>query len=323
MPVFIFLGWIIGLVVGTVAVAVAFLALGFPVPAFLGALSGVLGPFIALLPPWVAVALAMFFLVASTLIAYFAATASIAPLLPAATSLATITFPPPSGRFDTPGVVPVTIAATSGEFFGRGVLIGLSAATNTIVLSLVPLVGPVLAAWAFTVISLTTNIFVARTRFHQGFLGWSGWLFPLSHLATGVGLLLFIVNIPSAFTAFGLAAFAIDWTTGVIETRGGIAGITGFNGGFSLGNFNFLVGTAAAPAAITPGRFTSPSVSSHETGHTLNTAAMGGIVLWINAIDENIAPGRMNLAYGELTAEGHARNMPGAPRTDYSLRLWF
>jgi hypothetical protein len=50
---------------------------------------------------------------------------------------------------------------------------------------------------------------------------------------------------------------------------------------------------------------------------------MGGVVLWINAIDENIAPRRINLAYGELTAEGHSRNMPGAPRLDYSIRIWF
>jgi len=319
MPVLIFLGWIIGLVIGAVAVTVAFLALRFPVPAFLGALAGVLAPVIALLPPWAAVALAMFFLVASFWVAYLVATASIAPLLPAATGLATMPFPI-RRRLMTPGGVPVTIPATSGEFFARGVLIGLSAATNTVVLSLVPVIGPVLGAWAFTVISLATLIFVARNRVYQGFLGWSGWLFPLSYLATGVGLLLFIVNMPVAFAMLGLGAFGIDWSTGVIETTGGITRIgISVSNGFSLGNFNFLTGRAT----VTPQLFTSPSTSSHETGHTLNTAAMGGIVLWINAIDQNIAPGRGNLAYGELTAEGHAMNMPGTPGGEYSLRLWF
>jgi hypothetical protein len=49
---------------------------------------------------------------------------------------------------------------------------------------------------------------------------------------------------------------------------------------------------------------------------------MGGVVLWINAIDENIAPARRNLAYGELTAQGHSVNMPGTPQADFFLRLW-
>src|SRR5712671_3359211 len=164
MPLFILLGWTIGLVVGAVALAIMFLALGFAVPAFLGVLAGVLAPALALLAPWVAAALAMLFLIASFLIAYLIATASIAPLLPAATGLATITFPL-SSRLSTPGGVPVTIPPTSGEFFARGLLIGLSAATNSIVLSLVLPAGPVLSAWAFTVISLAAIVFVARNRF--------------------------------------------------------------------------------------------------------------------------------------------------------------
>lgn len=326
MPAFILLGWIIGLVLGAIAGVAAFLALGLGVPGPLGALGAVLAPVIALLPPWIAVALAAVFLVVCFLVAYLIATASIAPLLPVAAGVATITFPLAAPQ-PTPAGVPVTIPATSGEFFARGVMIGLSAATNAMVLGLMPVVGPVLAGWAFTVISLAAIIFVARNRVYQGFLGWSGWLFPLSYLATAVGLLLFIINIPFAFTAFGLGAFAIDWTTGVIETRGGITAVTGFAGGFSLGNFTFL--TSVGPpvggvaGAALPGRFTTPSISSHETGHSLNTAAMGGVVLWINAVDENTAPGRLNLAYGELTAEGHAMNMPGPPLVDFSIRLWF
>jgi hypothetical protein len=199
-------------------------------------------------------------------------------------------------------------------------LIGLTAVINALILSLVPLTGPFLAGWAFTVISLGAIIFVARNVAYQGFLGWSAWLLPLSYLATGVGLLLFGVNILFAFAMFGLAAFRIDWTTGVIETAGGLPTllipVTMFTGGFSLGNFTFL--TALPP----PGDFLVPSLSSHETGHTLNTAAFGGIVLWINAVDQNVTPRRLNLAYGELTAEGHASNL-GPPRNRYSLRLWF
>jgi hypothetical protein len=51
----------------------------------------------------------------------------------------------------------------------------------------------------------------------------------------------------------------------------------------------------------------------------------GGIVLWINAVDENVFPARWNLAYGELLAEGHSRAMPPPPpaTADFSIRIWF
>jgi hypothetical protein len=188
-------------------------------------------------------------------------------------------------------------------------------------LSMVPVAGPVLASWAFTVVSLAAIVFVARNRIYQGFLGWSAWLLPVSWLATGPGLILFIINIPFALVGFGLGAFRIDWTTGVIETHGGVSGIniTGVMGAavsFSLGNFTFI--SPAMPQLS----FTAADRNSHETGHTLNTAALGGVVLWINAIDETIFPRRFNLAYGELTAESHSNNF-GTIANDYSLRLWF
>jgi hypothetical protein len=316
---FIFLGWLVGLAVGTIGIVALLLAGGASVPAFLSGFASILATLLAALAPWLAFTLAVLFIVASFLIAYLGATASISVLLPGATGLPVVTFPLAS-PLSTPGGVAVTIPASPGEFFARGVLIGLSAAINTVLLLLIA--GTVLAVWAFFVISLAAIIFVARNRVYQGFLGWSGWLLPLSYLATGVGLLLFVVNFPFAFATFGVAAFALDWSTGVIETRGGVTGITGFNGGFSLGNFTFLTLTTAAGAGPAPARFMTPTVSSHETGHSLNTAAMGGVVLWINAVDENILPRRLNLAYGELTAEGHSRNMPGVARADYSIRLW-
>jgi hypothetical protein len=140
----------------------------------------------------------------------------------------------------------------------------------------------------------------------------------VSYFATAVGALLFVVNAPFAFAASGPTAFLVDFTTGVIETSGGIITLFYPSGGFSLGNFNFIT-----PAG-TGGGFLISSTSSHETGHTLNTAAFGGVVLWINAIDENILPRRMNLAYGELTAESHAQVMPTPPplRSQFFIRLW-
>jgi hypothetical protein len=53
---------------------------------------------------------------------------------------------------------------------------------------------------------------------------------------------------------------------------------------------------------------------------------MGGIVLWINAVDENLPPFRkLNMAYGELTAESHAQGLPVDPleaRTDFFVGIW-
>ena len=118
----------------------------------------------------------------------------------------------------------------------------------------------------------------------------------------------------------GIAPFsvALDFTTGVVESdEGFITRVSGFTGGFTQGNFTFLMRTAP------PAAFTTSSISTHEIGHSLNTAAMGGIVLWINAVDENVVPfRRMDLAYGELTAESHAQ-LFGATRVSFFVRLWF
>jgi len=197
----------------------------------------------------------------------------------------------------------------------------------------IPVGGWVLAAAAFVLNSLAIARPVAISPFYQGFLGWFAWLFPLAYIATLVGLALFILNLPFALAAavlFGSPFPArIDFTTGVIETHGGITGIPGAPGpatsptggpAFSLGNFTFLYPTAPLP---TPGDFRLASVSSHETGHTLNTAAMGGYVLWINAVDETVM---WNLAYGELLAEGHSAGFPlplvGPPEIGFFVRQW-
>jgi len=55
----------------------------------------------------------------------------------------------------------------------------------------------------------------------------------------------------------------------------------------------------------------------------ISTAVFGGLVLWINAIDENMPPLRkLNLAYGELTAESHSQAMTPPLRNDFFVRLW-
>jgi hypothetical protein len=160
-------------------------------------------------------------------------------------------------------------------------------------------------------------------RVFQGFLGWSAWLFPLAYLGTFPGLLLFLFNgIASRFApplpTLAPLTVALDFTTGVIESdEGFITRMSGFRGGFTQGNFTFLFRTAP------PAAFTASSISTHEIGHSLNTAAMGGIVLWINAVDENLVPfRRLDLAYGELMAESHAR-LFGTTRVRFFVNQWF
>ena len=302
---------------GTLLVLIA-LSVGIPAP-FAGLLGTLLG-IIAVWPTWLITIIAIVAFVGPYLLGYLLATAGIAPLLPVATAIPTLTFPV-AAPVPTPAGVGVVIGATALEFFGRGLMIGMTAAANAVLLSLVALAGPVLASWAFTIVSLSAVIFVARNRIYQGFLGWSAWLLPVSWLATGLGVVLFLINIPLTLITFGIAGFRIDWTTGVIESHGGVSainitGVPGARIAFCLGNFSFL-GPGFPQAS-----FTAANRSSHETGHTLNTAATGGVVLYINAIDETIFPRRLNLAYGELLAEGHADNF-GTLANDYALRWWF
>jgi hypothetical protein len=308
-----FLGWLIGVFVGLILVLAIFIALGIALPATVGFLAAVVAAVAAVvgtLTPQAAITMAVVILGFIYVWAYAFATASVAAFLPAVALPLTTPVPVPGG-------VPTPLPAAPGELFARGLMIGLTATFNAAILSLIPIVGPFIAVWAFVIISLAAVILVARNRVFQGFLGWSAWLFPMSYPATLVGLLLFIANFIPAFASLGINAFRTDWTTGVIETAGGMTGITGFVGGFSLGNFTFIT------PGVPQGPFTASSLNSHETGHSLNTAAMSGVVLWINAIDENVPPfRRLTIAYGELTAESHTRGIGGPPRARFLVRLW-
>lgn len=296
---FAIIGWLLGASLGLALGLSTLLSLGFAIPGVLGTIAGFLPAAVGTLPAWPAIAL----IVAIYLIGYIIATRSLAPSLPATPSLPT---------------TPTPLPALPGESFARGWLIGATASLNAAALVLIsPLTGALLAPWAFVLISLATIPAISLNRVYQGFLGWSAWLFPISYFATAVGFLLFVINFIPALAAGGIAAFRLDFTTGVIETSGGLSGITGFSGGFSLGNFNFITSIPIR------GPFMAPSLSSHETGHSLNTACMGGIVLWINAVDENLPPfRRLNLAYGELLAESHRMGMPGTVPSQFFVRIW-
>ncbi len=307
-----FLGWLVGVFVGFVMVIAIFIALALPIPPVVGFLAAVVAAVAAVVgtvTPTVALIIAAVLLGAFYLFAYRLATISVGVGLPAVTLPLAAQVPTPTGG-------PVGLPDFPGELFARGMMIGETAVLNAAALSLIPIVGPFLGGWAFIVGSLAAVILVARNRVFQGFLGWSAWLFPMSYIATIVGFLLFLASFAIGPFVGLPSTFRIDWTTGVIETTGGFCASTGFSGGFSLGNFTFIT----APAVS--GSFFRGSIPSHETGHSLNTAAMGGVVLWINAFDENPPIVRLNLAYGELTAESHAQSLPGAARNDFFVRLW-
>lgn len=222
---------------------------------------------------------------------------------------------PDATRSDV-GAVPDSL----GELLARGVMVLMTALLNVVLLAwLVPhsILATALGAYALTVNALAAIPSATRNQRYQTLLGWSAWMFPMSWIATAVGAVLFLANLP--FALAGAGAIRVDLRTGTIETAGGMTGITGFRGGFSLGNFSFVTNRDLR------GSFSAPSLSSHEAGHTLNTAAMGGVVLWINAIDENIRPfARGGRAYGELLAE--SRPVSLAPvaeqRRERFVRMW-
>ena len=72
-----------------------------------------------------------------------------------------------------------------------------------------------------------------------------------------------------------------------------------------------LAGTAPSTAS-----FIGANLSSHEVGHTVTVAALGGFFGICNAVDENIPPlARGVAAYGEVVPESHSfnRGFPALP----------
>lgn len=193
------------------------------------------------------------------------------------------------------------------ELFGRGVLIGMAGSVNFAVMSAIPFLWPV----AIPLFALTFLAFipaVAASRPFQVLQGAAGWVLPLNYLMIPLGTLLFLVNLPTG------GSIRVDAGTATIESRGGFIG--GFIAGtaFNVGNFTFL------PPTTPPPSFTvTPSVSIHETGHTLSDAAFGGFFYLIGAIDE-LAVRRGASAYSELLAESHLGGASGMGRP--FLPMW-
>jgi hypothetical protein len=163
-------------------------------------------------------------------------------------------------------------------------LIGLTAALNFGVGALLPMPGLVIGIFG-GITGLLAATSLSRTLALQGLLN---WIMPMPWLVKPLGVLLFVINLPSAVAAFGPAAVRFDVLTSTVETAGGItAFVPGTFGGFNLGEFTYLVPRppAAGPGVRTP--FGAPGLCAHETGRTITVAAFGGAHGWLNAIDEN------------------------------------
>jgi len=199
----------------------------------------------------------------------------------------------------------------------RGILIGMTAALNFATLSLlgawIPVVPVPLGTAVVIVCRLPAGDGRRRVPGRAGvaLLAHAHVLHRHGHRAPALP-----PQVPFALAAAAAVGapspVRFDVLTATIETKGGaLIGVTGFAGGFNPSNFTFV--TPAPPPSIRtpfngagPGGAITGGLSSHENGHTLNTAVFSGIVTWINAIDENVLPLKRNsLAYGELTAESH------------------
>jgi hypothetical protein len=204
-----------------------------------------------------------------------------------------------------------TADAVSGELM-PGILLGFNVALNATLL-----------AWIFAPVAAVVVVFmllalvpaVARNDVFQVFVGWSNFVLPMSWVVTGLGLAMSLVSAILWGVTAGRVDFLkihgmpVDWKTGTIFLRGGLAGNANLRSGspgYNMGNFAFLRGSETA----------DPRLIEHEAGHGLNLAAFGWLFHFIGAIDENVTGGHEN-AYSEKFAES---NVPAstAPR----LPLW-
>lgn len=195
----------------------------------------------------------------------------------------------------------------SSEQFAFGFFLGTATATNFVIWLLVTSVTATIAVAPLALLPILV-IFssLAQSRIIQTLIGWTTWTMPLAWIPGVIGLLAFI-----PFAGFGLAqhgrdALRIDPSSGTLETQvdfSSIPLVSPLAIGFSLGFFTFLNTNLTSPKS-----FLTPSVSAHESGHTLNTGAFGGVFLLFNAVDENVfrTPTDSYYSLGELYAESRA-----------------
>ena len=294
----IFIGWVLGVMIGTVLAVPLLLALGLA-PAIAGILTIIVAPIVPVLAPFVpAISTAIALLIGG--LALFVVTA-IAYAVSAVSLL---------GAVAVGNVIPTNPI----ELVSRGLLIGLATGANALTISVLTGVPPL--AFVVLIVGLLTTIppIAASRVFFQPVLGLLSWFLPMTWVVMPLGITLFVLNLPLALAQSGLGALRFDFSTMTFETQGGaivnflfslspLPGAAGFN----LGNFTFLslpVGVAPSTAS-----FVAATLSSHEVGHTVTVAAFGGFFGLVNSVDESIPPlARGTAAYGEIIPESHSFN---------------
>ncbi|MEX2153784.1 MAG: hypothetical protein WD825_10640 [Gemmatimonadaceae bacterium] len=307
LPLGAILGFFLG---GILAIAVAIL-LAIPLGIFGALASFIAGTVLPVLLAPLAIGLSTGTALLIGLLSLFIATA-IGYALAAVGTLGPIAATPLSPTATSP-LPPAPL-----ELFMRGFLIGMAASINFAGWSIIlgnPIVGAVAA-----LITLGAAIpGLSAVLAYQILLGWTSIFMPMGYLFLIIpfGLILFLLAVFPAIASGGPGALRFDVRTFTFEVTGGA--FIGFMlsitpapfAGFNMGPFVFL----SLPAVVPPPPVTTvqtpfavPGLSSHETGHTLNLAAFGSAYHWMNALDQNIPPlARRSLAYGELTAESHAK----------------
>jgi hypothetical protein len=220
----------------------------------------------------------------------------------------------------------VSLATTNGQpattnIFGEfclGALIGVNAGANFMLVNAalfiafgLPalIVSPFVAGALSLINALAAIRGLASAPWFAAVLGWASWAMPMSWLATAIGLVFFVINLCSIVWGVPLRV-RCEWWTGTVIVHGGVTYL-GRNG-YNLGNFSFFhpdfgdsapwLDLDAGPTPL-PNPGTVQGLTFHETGHTLNVAACGGLFHFIGFLDQSMLAGAF--AYAEQLAEGH------------------
>lgn len=198
------------------------------------------------------------------------------------------------------------------EQFAFGFFLGAASATNFVIWLLVTSI-PLTLVLALLAVVPVLVIFsaLAHSRVVQILVGWTTWIMPLSWIVGAIGVVAFVPFGTAGILRHGRDALRIDPTSGTLEVQVNFSDVpwaSSGTSGFSLGFFTFL-----NTDTKTPKSFLDRSVSAHESGHTLDTGAFGGIFLLVNAFDQNVLRALPDSYYslGEMYAESRA---PGTSR---------
>lgn len=194
-----------------------------------------------------------------------------------------------------------------GEWF-RGSMVGLNAGLNGILIYVLS-GNLILAGGIMTLLTAGSALVISRNHVYHVLLGWANWFLPMSWLVTGLGMLIFFVNITLAPVGFLLKIRRLQLRIGmhthsssIIMYGGMIRPLLQFNG-FNMGNFIF----------INPGR---EKLLIHEIGHLFSLSVMGWLFHYIGGLDEGFLQADSREALAEYLADSYSNP------TESVLSMW-